>query len=298
MKMRFHPSLNALANECREWLEHAQSKGKAKRAEISLQTYLDAPGELAPKAANPLSDLALFYDVRSCDAFFRSDTETLAQSSQRAVRLRALHFRWMAMYSDMRQDLGNWPREFSDSMKALGPCMLSWWDDAAICAKRYVEMAEKDQRVNTLPAMRKIKNSTSDVFALALFSTELEIPTDFAPLNPLVPEYRSVLDAWATQDELKFQAVMQIAADFHVSRSKENTDHTRYEFDATIDRVFPAELLAVQALRRRHRLPEFQVDHPLIDEPWKVLRAMESDDDFALARAVEERLIRDYPQFR
>jgi len=172
------------------------------------------------------------------------------------------------------------------------------WDEAAICAQRYIEMAEKDQRINRLPSMRKIKNPTSDVFALALLSTEFEIPTHFAPLKPLVPEYRSVLDAWATQDELKFQAVMQVAADFHVSRSKENTDHTRYEFDATIDRVFPAELLAVQALRRRHQLPEFQVDHPLIDEPWKVLGAMEPDDDFALGRAVDERLARDYPQFR
>lgn len=91
--MRFHPSLNALAHECREWLEHAQSKGKAKRAEISLQTYLDMPGELASKAATQLSDLALVYEVRCCDAFFRSDIETLATSIQRAIRLRALHFR-------------------------------------------------------------------------------------------------------------------------------------------------------------------------------------------------------------
>ncbi|WP_313439747.1 hypothetical protein [Stenotrophomonas sp.] len=145
-------------------------------------------------------------------------------------------------------------------MKALGPLMLLWWEEASTCAQLYIEMAEKDQRINTLLAMRKIKNATTDVFALALFSKESEMPTGVVPLNPLIPEYRSVLDAWSTDDEAKFQAVMQLAADFHVSRSKENTDRNRYEFEATIDRVLPAELLAIQALRRKRKLPEFQVD--------------------------------------
>ncbi|HDS1039019.1 TPA: hypothetical protein QDZ42_002413 [Stenotrophomonas maltophilia] len=298
MKLTPHPSLNPLANECLDWLEHAQEKGKAEQAEAAIQTFLDMPGELHQKAATQLSDLALFYEIRSCDAFFRSDIETLSLSIQRAVRLRALFFRWMGMYSGMRQDLGNWPKPFSDSMKALGPLMLSWWDEASTCAQRYIEMAEKDQRINTLPAMRKIKNATSDVFALALFSKEFEMPTGFVPLNPFISEYRSVLDAWVTDDEVKFQTVKQVAADFHASRSKENTDRNRYEFEATIDRVLPAELLAIQALRRKRKLPELQVDHALIDEPWKVLRQLEPNEECPLARAVEARLIRDYTQFR
>lgn len=107
MKLIAHPSLNALAQECREWLEHAQAKGNAEQAETSLLAYLDTPGELASKAASQLSDLALFYDVRSCDAFFRSDTGTLAQSIQRAVRLRALHFRWPTAIHGKRHPLSD-----------------------------------------------------------------------------------------------------------------------------------------------------------------------------------------------
>lgn len=298
MAVHPHLSLKKLAQECQEWLEHAQEKGKAEQAESAIQKFLDTPGPLHQKAAMQLSDLALVYDVRSCDAFFRSDIETLTQSIQHAVQLRALFFRWMGMYSDMRQDLGNWPKEFSDSMKALGPSMLSWWDQASTCAQLYIEMAEKDQRINTMPEMRKIKNNTSDVFAVGLFSTEFKIATNFEPLNPLIPEYQAVLDSWKTTDEVKFQAVMQMAADFHVSRSKESTDRTRYEFDATIDRVFPAELLAIQALRRKHDLPEFEADHSLIDEPWKLLREIKNVNVHPLAQAVEERLIKDYPQFR
>lgn len=107
MKLIAHPSLNALAQECRKWLEHAQAKGNAAQAETSLLAYLDTPGELAPKAASQLNDLALFYDVRSCDAFFRSDTEALAQLIQRAVRLRALHFRWPTAIHGKRHPLSD-----------------------------------------------------------------------------------------------------------------------------------------------------------------------------------------------
>jgi hypothetical protein len=298
MRLTPHPSLQNLASECQEWLDNAQKKGKAEQAEATIRKFLDTPAELDPKAGLPLERLALYFDVASCDAFFRSDTAELSRLIQHAVQLRALVFRWDAMYSDMRQDLGNWPKEFADSMQALGPSMLSWWDQASTCAQLYIEMAEKDQRINTMPAMRKVKNSTSDVFANELFSTVFKIPTNFEPLNPLIPEYRAVLDAWNTTDEVKFQAVMQMAADFHASRSKESTDRTRYEFDATIDRVFPAELLAIQALRRKHNLHEFEADHSLIDEPWKVLREIESVDVHPLAKAVEERLVKDYPQFR
>ncbi|APO91883.1 hypothetical protein [Xanthomonas euvesicatoria] len=297
-KLHTHPSLEKLAQECREWLEQAQAKGKAEQAEAAIQKFLDMPGELDPKAGLQLDRLALYFDVASCDGFFRSDTEDLSRLIQHAVQLRALVFRWDAMYSDMRQDLGNWPREFSDSMKAMGPSMLSWWGQASTCAQLYIEMAEKDQRINTMPEMRKVKNATSDVFAVELFSTHFNIPTYFKPLKPLIPEYQAVLDAWNTVDEVKFQALMQMAADFHISRSKENTDRTRYEFDATIDRVFPAELLAIQALRRKHHLPEFDADHALIDTPWKVLREIKSVDVHPLDKAVEERLIKDYPQFR
>ncbi len=267
MAVRPHPSLKKLAQECREWLEHAQKKGKAEQAEAAIQKFLATPGELDPKAGLQLDRLALYFDVASCDAFFRSDTAELSRLIQHAVQLRAVVFRWDAMYSDMRQDLGNWPAEFTDSMKALGPSMLSWWDEASTCAHLFIEMAEKDQRINMMHEMRKINNNTSDVFAIRLFSIELKIATNFEPIKPLIPEYQAVLDAWNTTDEVKFQAVMQMAADFHVSRSKENTDRTRYEFDATLDRVFPAELLAIQALRRKHRLPDFDADHALIDAP-------------------------------
>ncbi|WDM66105.1 MULTISPECIES: hypothetical protein [Xanthomonas] len=299
MQITPHPSLKKqLPLECREWLEHAKEKGKIHRYSNDLQSFLNASGPLKPKAWLHLSRLTLHYEVATCDAFLRSDVETLTRLLQHAVQLRALLFRWTGMYSDMRQDLGNWPTEFADSMRAAGPAMLSWWDSAETCAQLFIEMAEKDQRLNTLHEMRRIMHGSSDAFLIGLFSQAFGMQTDFVAPVELIPEYQALLDHWHSHDEAMFAAVMQKAADFHISRSKQNTDHTRYEFDATLDQVFPAELLAVQALRRRQGLPEFKTDHLLIDTPWAFVRDMPPVAPHPLAAAVEARLVQDYPQFR
>ena len=130
-------------------------------------------------------------------------------------------------------------------MKAVGPVMASWWDDASICAGRFLEMAEKDQRINRSVHSRRIAHGTNDVFLCFLFSEAFDIPTDFKPQKPLIAQYQALLDHWKLTDETLFGKVMSDAADFHISRSKHSTGSTFYEFDRDIDRLFPGELLAV-----------------------------------------------------
>ncbi|WP_234414896.1 hypothetical protein [Xanthomonas fragariae] len=146
--------------------------------------------------------------------------------------------------------------------------------------------------------MRRIKHGTSDAFLVGLFSQAFKMETDFVAPVELIPEYQAVLDHWHSEEEQMFKAVMQKVAEFHIARSKNGTDRTNYEFEATLDQVFPAELLAVQALRRRKGLPEFEIDHLLIDTPWTLVRDLPPVEPHPLAAAVEARLIKDYPQFR
>ena len=298
MTLPFHPSLKKLPQECREWMEHAEKARKWERYAVKLQEYLDTPGSLNAKAGIQLGRLGHFYDVAACDAYFRGDTEQLVKLLQWAVVLRALEFRWDGMYSAMRPDLGNWPTEFWDSMKAAGPSMLSWWNEAAVCAERFLQMAEKDQRINTLVESRRIKRNTNDVFLAYLFSQGFGIATAFTPRKPLIPHYQALLDHWRTADEALFGSVMKDAAEFHISRSKDSTGSKFYEFNYDIDRLFPAELLAVQALRRRDGLPEFETGHLLVDAPWAIVRDLPRVEPHPLAAAVEARLKQDYPQFR
>lgn len=122
--------------------------------------------------------------------------------------------------------------------------------------------------------------------------------TDFVAPVELIPEYQDMMDHGHSEEEDVYRAVMQRAADFHIARSKDGTDRTKYEFEATLDRVFPAELPAIQALRRRKGLPEYAIDHLLIDTPWAFVRDLTAVEPHPLAAAVEARLIKDYPQFR
>ena len=175
-------------------------------------------------------------------------------------------------------------------MKVAGPAMVSWWDEATVCAERFLQMAEKDQHLNTLAEARRVKHGTNDAFLAHLFAQAFGISTSFKPPKPLIPEYQALLDCWQTSDEAAFCAAMQVAAAFHISRSKHGTDRNKYEFEKDVDRLFPAELLAVQALRRRNGLPMLKTGHVLIDAPWAIVRDLPQVEPHPLAAAVEARL--------
>lgn len=91
---------------------------------------------------------------------------------------------------------------------------------------------------------------------------------------------------------------MQEATKSQLSRSNHGTERNTYEFETPFDRVFPAELLAVQALRRRDDLPEFETGHALVDAPWAVIRDLPEAEPHPLAVEVEARLKQDYEAFR
>ena len=298
MSLPFHPSLKKLPKECGEWMEHAQEAGRLEQDTAAVQKHLDTPGLFNGKLGLHLGWLAQYYGVATCDAYFRADKTGLVKFLQWNVALRALNLRLDGMYSAMRPDLGNWPTEFWDSMKAAGPAMVSWWDEAAICAERFLQMAEKDQHVNTLAEARRVKHGTNDAFLAYLFVQAFGINTSFKPLKPLIPEYQTLLDCWKTLDESVFCTAMQAAAAFHISRSKDSTGSKFYEFNYDVDRLFPGELLAIQALRRRNELPAFETGHQLIDAPWAIVRDLPEVEPHPMAVAVETRLKQDYPLFR
>jgi hypothetical protein len=279
-------------------MAHAASKDKRARAEGELQGYLAETGPLAVKAGHALWDLGHYYGMAACDAYFQNRAADAACFLTWAVHLRSLRFRWDGMHSRMHPERGNWPTEYWDSMRAAGPLMLSCWASASACASCFLEMAEKDQRLNTLPQSRRIAHNTNDVFLIELFSNGLGIATSYRSTVPLVPAYQRLIAAWRSTDNASFSAAMATAADFHIARAKHSTGSVFYEFDDYFDRLFPAELLAVQALRQKEGLPAFETGHLLIDAPWAFIQKMPSIAPHPLAVVIEERLKEHYPRFR
>jgi hypothetical protein len=206
MPLVFHPSLEKILMGPKKWLERENSKSELDNLEQSLIELLNAPGSLSNKVGIKLEDLAHYYGMAACDALVTADVINLTKYLRWSVRFNAVFFRLSGMYSDQRQDLGNWPQQYWDSLKAAGPIMLSDWNEAKICAVRFIEMAEKDQRINSVRGSRCIKQGTNDVFLIYLFSQAFDLKTSFAPPMPLIAEYQHVLDSWWTSDESEFKS--------------------------------------------------------------------------------------------
>lgn len=79
MTLPFHPSLKKLSLECREWLEHADKKGRENGNIAELGKYLEAPGPLDGRAGHRLRRLGHYYGVAACDAYFRSAATDLSK---------------------------------------------------------------------------------------------------------------------------------------------------------------------------------------------------------------------------
>ncbi|WP_115526569.1 MULTISPECIES: hypothetical protein [Xanthomonas] len=298
MPLSLHPSLKALAPQCKAWLDRVQSAGDIDRYNQAIEEHLKATGPLSPKVGTQLGRINHFWSVAACDAYLRSDLAQLAQFFYWTIESNALLLRWDAVHSQMHPNLGNWPQEYSDSLRAAGPTVLSDWKTGMACAQHLLEMAEKDEQLNTLPQSRRIAHDTHDVFLIGLLSEGYDLASHFEPRKPLIAPYQALLHTWKSQDQDAFAHAMGEAADFHLSRSKASTGSKTYEFDRDFDRVFPLELLAVQSLRRRDGMPEFPSGHALIDGPWSVLKDLSCPPRSSLLAAVLARVEEDYPLFR
>jgi hypothetical protein len=290
--------LKALAPQCKVWLARAQGAGDIDRYTQAIEERLKATGPLNPKVGTQLGRISHFWSVAACDAYFRENLAELSQFFCWTIESRALLLRWDAVHSQMHPELGNWPQEYSDSLRAAGPTVLSDWRTGKVCAQRFLEMAEKDKQLNTLPQSRRIAHNTHDVFLIELLSAGYGLATHVEPRKPLIAAYQTVLDTWKSQDQDAFAHAMGEAAAFHLSRSKASTGSKMYEFDRDFDRVFPIELLAVLALRQRDGLPEFPSGHALIDGPWSMLKDLSCPPPHPLLADVLARVEEDYPLFR
>lgn len=296
MSFPHHHAQKKTLLECAESVESQRARGD-EADEIEYIHSMLAQANLG-KLLEPMRMLGQIYGFEACDAYGKGDRDRLAQYLSWAVDFRSLNLRLAGMYSEKNpDDASGRPRRFHESLHAVTPTVLSRWPEARACAIRLIEMAEKDERLNPIDE-RRLSDGTVDAFLVHLFADAFERPAEFHSLEPIVPAYRQVLDAWRSKDADAFAEAMSDAADFHLTRAKDSNDDIKYEFNFDFERVFPTELLAVQALRKRDGTPAFTTGHPLIDGPWSVIETLPRVALHPLARQIEERLANEFPLFR
>ncbi len=295
-KLQWHPSLKKTFKGCEVWWQsNMVARHKLETELASLTQALEKEGRFGLDPST-IYLIAHTLNTQSCILSGKYEFDELTRSLRRGVMFRALDFLMTATrtYTSNRSTA---LLPFWTSMMAVGPTMLSDWEHGRRCAFYLIQIAHKDMRIN-MPVMRKEGwgKGTNDAFLIALFSQAYAIPTHYESVNPMVEPYRQLLEVWRTTDQDRFQQAMAAAAEYHISRSKAGTDRNTYEFEKSFDGVYPGELLAVQALRRRDGLPEFDTGHLLVDTPWSIIRDLPECEPHPLAAALEARLRRDDPE--
>jgi hypothetical protein len=288
-------SLKKAFNDADQWAQNfLVTRDRLGEVLATLRSELDTVRPFIP-AISTLSVIANAYSTQACTRAVVADKGQWSIAFSHAVEFRALDFRKIASLSLPFHKQTVLP--FWYSMKAVGPAMVSQWQLAELLAKLLIAIAEKDARIDPYKT-DSWQRGTNDAFLVLLFSEAFSIPISYVPNNPLVSEYQAVLLNWRTNDPDKFRPAMSAAADFHISRSRDGTKKMVYEFESTFDRVYPAELLVIQALRRRDGLPEIETGHLLIDKPWSLIRDMPEVTPHPLAVEAVSRLRADRPDFR
>lgn len=83
--------------------------------------------------------------------------------------------------------------------------------------------------------------------------------------------YDNLLSVWRTEDLGVLMPALLAACDYHVERSRSLTDDEYFEFDWHLDRIHPAEILALLRLRQSLGLTVPEIDHPVMATPIAML---------------------------
>ncbi len=278
-------------------MERSRSEGREEGLRERLGDWIAADRQAGSAGYLSLQRLADFFGIASCEAYGQGDTQTLAKRLRQAVQARSLFLRWHGTYSSMRpDDPDDLLLASENALLACAPLMLEEWDVGRVCAGRFIEMADKEARVRPEIDWRLDRDSV-DGFALALLSDGFGMALHPLPITA-EPAYAALIETWRSDDAEAFALAMSDAADFHWKRSRDSTGRIFYEFNDLFDRLFPSELLAVQALRQMHSLPEFATGHPLIDAPRAVIKSLPAPTPDPLFTDTEAFLRRHLPTFR
>jgi hypothetical protein len=102
-------------------------------------------------------------------------------------------------------------------------------------------------------------------FILQLHAKRLGRVIDFGGPTPSLGPYEAVFSAWSADDG-SFALAIREACDHHLM-SVNDTSNWTAEFAASIYRVWPAEIIAVERVRQRLGLSTPRVEHPLLATP-------------------------------
>lgn len=106
--------------------------------------------------------------------------------------------------------------------------------------------------------------------------------------------YQSILDNWKTTDLNLIEDLLIGACEFHIIRSRYDTDDEYYEFSNEIFMIYPVEILSVLRLRDSLKLKNPNINHKLINTPLGKLNEIQKlEKDELLKSILSSKVIRE-----
>ena len=279
---RLHPVAQSYAKAAKQWMARDDEPAFSwKRPREKLQSFVDGDGKPPRSEFTRISN---FLATQFLAALLNGEPAS-AQGLLHTVKCRSI---------DRRLDAARKLRAASatDAAIALGLCWtVGWLDEAEVLALEVERLAEANRLMYG-------DHGSVDAFMMTLWSERTGRPWSDPRGRPLVPAYARLAEAVGEPDPSRFSAACAMAAEFHVSRSREHTDDETYEFCNEFDRVFPSEILTVLTIRRQSgfAMPS-SLDHALLSVAWDVFKALPAIELDPLIAAVHAKLVQELPGF-
>ncbi len=137
---------------------------------------------------------------------------------------------------------------------------------------------------------------TSFILQLHCKWKKIEVPKKIKDDFKIIEVYKNILDRLEREEEKTLNFVLEKACDFHIERSRYDTDKEFYEFSEELYMIYPVEIMAILRIREQLGFIVPTINHKLMDNPLcdlNILPENEGREDDLLKEVLDKKIIKD-----
>lgn len=182
---------------------------------------------------------------------------------------------WFSFQKEKNQRTGSLLRAVLGRKRVQPNPRISFHDQGLLIAKAFsLGLVTEGEAIgqNSLTGLKEgcfyaVSETKMTPFVLSLFAKWQNIILQDEQFPFTIPEpYEELLRKLHQHPDEIHSAVVN-ACDFHLSRSKENTDQETFEFSSPIYAIYPVEILFFMRVRQLLGLCNPEINHPLLNSP-------------------------------
>jgi hypothetical protein len=282
-------------NELVSWLnQQGQEQFMFQDPQRTLNSYLSGKSVSSGEISVAMTQLSYWYSVHAAIGLFEKKGSAI-QHMHQSFLYEAYNILLKIAWLEEKKRKGNFIKRkiFGESQPRF-----SFMDHGLILAKGFTLGCFRETELlgkYTLSELTEdsfygLHSTVVTPFVLSLFCQwkSLLLPPVFI-LSMQKDFYQKILERWRSSNLSDLENYLVKACDFHITRSRENTNKETFEFSNPVYSIYPVEILTVLRLREELNLQLPEIDHPLMKTPLgKLYRKEKIPKDLILERLKTE----------